>query len=328
MVILIRVDATVSMGMGHFMRCLAFAQWCRAHEITPIFVLCQIVGSMADRIAKEGFESYSLSCMAGSLDDAKQTLSVAKQLKATHILFDGYHFDTEYFAVFESQDKKLIFIDDFGKIPPFAHTVVNFQPWANSNDYADNCKQFLGLEYFLLRKEFWPYFSQEKLNNDKKNMLIMLGGTDPHQFTQTLITMLGKLDIEPMHLSVVLGQPHHVTIPDQYPHQIKIYIDVQDMSTIESTVDLAITGSGGSCWELAFMKVPCLTVIQADNQIAVAHAMQERGFGLNLGWYYEINDKALASNIHRILSTTETLSPSLNIARRTDAIFSYLRDTL
>jgi UDP-2,4-diacetamido-2,4,6-trideoxy-beta-L-altropyranose hydrolase len=47
--------------------------------------------------------------------------------------------------------------------------------------------------------------------------------------------------------------------------------------------DLAITAAGSTCWELAFMGLPSIFVILAENQVEIALQLAAEGFGICLG---------------------------------------------
>ena len=47
--------------------------------------------------------------------------------------------------------------------------------------------------------------------------------------------------------------------------------------------DLAISGAGSTCWELACMGLPAVTLVLAENQRAIAEQLNAAGLVLNLG---------------------------------------------
>ena len=61
--------------------------------------------------------------------------------------------------------------------------------------------------------------------------------------------------------------------------------------------DMAIAAAGTTTWELAYMGVPTLFVVLADNQEAIAAGMAADGICVDLGWYSALRPKVLAREI-------------------------------
>jgi hypothetical protein len=55
-----------------------------------------ITPQLRARLESASFEIRDLSSVPGSLDDAKQTCMISKNLSAAWIVLDGYHFDGSY----------------------------------------------------------------------------------------------------------------------------------------------------------------------------------------------------------------------------------------
>jgi UDP-2,4-diacetamido-2,4,6-trideoxy-beta-L-altropyranose hydrolase len=330
--VVIRVDATQSMGIGHFMRCFAFAQWCRKYKINVIFVIFDWIESIKEKLIKENFNYILISHPAGSSHDINQTLTIANNMGASYILLDGYHFTNQYMLGFENCPQKLILIDDFGSIPDFVYAVINFQPWANSTEYSSNALKYLGLEYFMIREEFWPYANSQSLQLEN-HILIVMGGTDPHNCVMTLIDMIESNNKKRLHISVVVpdnsSKSELSNIKTHYFHDINFFVGLTDLSALMSKATVAITAGGGTCWELAFMNVPSLIIIQSENQVKVAEYMSNLGLGINLGWYDKIANKQLNDNLDILLSNQiEKTNLFSQMAGKTPFIFEHLKSTL
>ena len=53
--------------------------------------------------------------------------------------------------------------------------------------------------------------------------------------------------------------------------------------------DISISAGGSTCMEMAFMGLPMVTIVLADNQSAIAEGFQSAGASLNLGWFENSN---------------------------------------
>ena len=70
--------------------------------------------------------------------------------------------------------------------------------------------------------------------------------------------------------------------------------------------DLAISAGGSTCWELAFMGVPTLAIILADNQQAIAQGLEEEGVAVNLGGYGHLSREIIARKFIEIANAAST----------------------
>lgn len=331
---LIRVDATNSMGVGHVMRCLALAQQCQEQQMNILFVCANLVDMCQQRILINHFKIHQLTSVAGSLEDAAETIAVANQYQAKAILVDGYHFSNDYFDSYKAQKVRLWMIDDFDHAPPHCELVINFQAWADPRVYASTCKQFLGLEYYLLRKEFWPYIPQRSATSQKNTILVMMGGTDPNHQMQRVLSIIDKLHL-PLEVSLVLGIKNQAI--EQYAKErrsnirITVHTNPDNIPQLMQQASFAITAGGGTSWELAFMRVPSMVIVQAENQIKVAEYVEKLGVGLNLGSYDQLSDQILQDKLSELVTNGLTrvnmrsAASKLHIGKKVSDIVNHIK---
>jgi len=87
------------------------------------------------------------------------------------------------------------------------------------------------------------------------------------------------------------------------------------MPEIMTWADIAISAGGSTSWELAFMGLPSLLLVIAENQRTVSQKLDEAGVSLNLGWH----DKATISTIVRAvegLMKNQKMRKSMSIKGR------------
>jgi RimJ/RimL family protein N-acetyltransferase len=88
--------------------------------------------------------------------------------------------------------------------------------------------------------------------------------------------------------------------------KLQVASDVQDMSTVMSATDVALAAAGGTAWELAFMRVPMVLLVTAENQRAVAESLHRAGAAFAFGNYEEAAVEAVGRQLCALLE-----SPSL-----------------
>jgi len=80
------------------------------------------------------------------------------------------------------------------------------------------------------------------------------------------------------------------------------------MSDLMAWADVAISGGGSTCWELAFMGLPSIFLIAAENQRVNAHVLELKGIGINLGWHMDITVDMITAQIKHLMMNYEIRS--------------------
>ena len=88
------------------------------------------------------------------------------------------------------------------------------------------------------------------------------------------------------------------------------------MAELMTWADVAVTAGGGTCWELAFMGVPALVIILAENQRTVAEGLDERGAVINLGWHRDSSPVRIAQALENLLLNAAKREKMAEISRK------------
>ena len=215
--LLIRADASVSIGTGHIMRMIALGQAWQAQGGEAHFFCAEITPALEQRLASEGFHLSRIHSPLGSQEDLSETiLLISETLQAdgqnARVVLDGYHFGAEYQLGIKAAGFKLLVVDDYGHADFYhADWVLNQNISACEELYAKRSpatKLLLGPKFAMLRKEFLAYKSwQRETAPVAKKILVTLGGSDPDNVTLKVIQALIDLDL---HVKVVIGgsNPH------------------------------------------------------------------------------------------------------------------------
>jgi UDP-2,4-diacetamido-2,4,6-trideoxy-beta-L-altropyranose hydrolase len=289
--LLIRCDASVSIGTGHAMRCLALGQAWQDAGGHVVFVMAESTPAVERRIVAEKMGAVRVAQAPGSLNDAESTLAIARQHAAKWIVVDGYVFGAEYQARVHEAGLKLLIVDDDGRAAPYiAEIALNSNPLATEALYRQrgpSTKLLLGPRYVLLRREFaaWRLWKR-KVHAPAGKLLVTMGGSDPENITLRVVEAL--IGVRSFDMQIVVGgsNPHLGQLRgtlDGYGSSFRLVHDASEMAELMAWADVAISAAGTAAWEMAFMGLPPLLIVLADNQEPIAQALSDAGAALNLG---------------------------------------------
>jgi UDP-2,4-diacetamido-2,4,6-trideoxy-beta-L-altropyranose hydrolase len=309
-----RADAGQQIGVGHVMRCLALAQCWQETGGQSIFVMGGEASLLSERLPAEGVRVSCLSTTTGSAQDALQTTEIALQSGARWVVADGYHFASDYQQHLKDSGISILLIDDRGYPDHcFADIILNQNIHANDKLYPkreSDTRLLLGPKYVLLRKEFlkWQHWRRE--NDDlASKVLVTFGGTDPHHLTFKTLKAFKKISIESLQVVVAIGSnnPDYENLRsdvDKLGAKIEIRRNVADMAELIAWADVAVSAGGSTCWEMAYMGLPGLVIVAAENQLPVAEGLAAAGVVENLGWYTDVSTQVISEALFRLLQSS------------------------
>lgn len=314
--LLIRADATSHIGAGHIMRCVALSQaWLkRGGEVT--FVSHCESDSLRKLLLSEGFKFVSLESLHPDPVDLEQTVNLLDEFRAKDgapwLVLDGYHFSINYQRSIRDAGFRLLIIDDYNH-----HRCYTADILLNQNIGAErfrySCDRdtvlLLGTKYSLLRKEF---LSQKRKSREQpeiaRKVLVTLGGADPDNVILVVIRALKLIDVSGIQAKIVVGPSNFngeaLEAEIQKDSSLKGTFQIiryANMPKLMAWADIAISAGGSTCWELAFMGVPFLILMLAENQMPGTNELEKQGVAVNLGWYNETDTQDIAHSIQRLL---------------------------
>jgi UDP-2,4-diacetamido-2,4,6-trideoxy-beta-L-altropyranose hydrolase len=313
----IRADASVSIGTGHIMRMIALGQGWQEQGGEVHFMCAEITHALGDRLASEGFHLSHMQAALGSGEDLLQTLEwIAKTLRAERgnprVVLDGYHFGADYQLGIKEAGFKLLVVDDYGHADFYhADWVLNQNISARESLYAQRSPEtrlLLGPKFAMLRKEFLAYKGgQRKIAPVARKILVTLGGSDPDNVTLKVIQALVDLDL---HAKIVVGgsNPHLAEIENFIQSKknsgsvMEIIVNATNMPELMAWADIAVAAGGSTAWELAFMGLPSVFVILAENQIEITREVERAGFGKCLGKGADCDRKRFFEEVTSLVS--------------------------
>ena len=327
----IRSDATVSMGTGHMMRCIALAQAWEKRGGFVTFISCCLHHGVSNRIESEGFNLVQIDHICPHARDLQKTLHVINSTLSpikkdapgsNHwIILDGYHFTPNYQKTIMAAGIKLLVIDDYNHLDRYyADILLNQNIGSHHYDYlcGQDTLKLMGTKYVMLRSEF-PMDKKPVPLAKAKNILVTMGGADPDNITLKILHAIDEMETPNLNFNIIQGpgNPHTAELKKtiQNKHSNISLIENADMPEMMGWADLAITAGGSTCWELCFMNVPMMIIILAENQIKLAAGLEKAGAAILLG-----DKETLTSDqiTHSILTMTQNIK-KLNQLKKSGA---------
>jgi spore coat polysaccharide biosynthesis predicted glycosyltransferase SpsG len=255
MKVLILTEAGGNIGYGHMSRCIS------------IFDELVFRGINAEMVV-ETFETFKDIFLNNSI---KYLFWKNYQLD-NHFLtgeytfvVDSYNVNIDYLKYLKVNSKKLILIDDFGRIDEDTLTIIN--PSIKIEDLYFKTKNiFHGKEYIITRKEFVK--NDNRIFGEKiKNILLLPGSAMNKEFYEMAVLLSinnPKLIITAIFPDSFLEgsclTPVNLTIKSN----LNVFQIIEEMNF----TDFSITAGGQSIYELSITRTPFSVIYTAKNQIS------------------------------------------------------------
>jgi len=323
--LVVRCDATVAIGTGHAMRCLALAQAWQDTGGRAVFAMAQATAAVEERLQREGMAVARLKAEPGSADDVQETVALARGKQVSWVVADGYCFRADFQSALKNADLKLLFIDDDGRAGRYsADVVLNQNANASENSYSNRepyTRLLLGSRYVLLRREFerWREWKREIPVLGRK-ILITMGGSDPDNLTSRAIEAVMEARIEGAEaVAVVGGSNPHLELLDRLVAQcgasIRLLKEPSNMPDLLAWADLALIAAGGTLWELLFMGCSVLSYARNRVQAQIISQLSDQGMVGMLGYPQDSTRMQAAAALVELAKSQERRARFSQLAR-------------
>jgi UDP-2,4-diacetamido-2,4,6-trideoxy-beta-L-altropyranose hydrolase len=322
-----RVDASLSIGTGHLMRCLTLANELKKRGAHSRFISRHMPGYLRNMLATKGHEFKLLdtihnAVVAGDLEhaewlgvtqesDAQDTIHALSDQTWDWLVVDHYALNAYWESALRSTARKIMVIDDIADRQHDCDLLLDQNFYADMNTrykskVPSHCALLMGPRYALLRDEFRQLHEQVNPRNGPVNrIMVFFGGVDADNYTGRAIEALSEIAISGLHVDVVIGAQH------PYRQQIKegctqngfiCHIQTDKMAELMATADLAIGAGGSASLERCCLGLPALLVALAENQIDIAKGLDLYGASVYVGTSDKASTQVLRSEIVSLLS--------------------------
>ena len=207
-------------------------------------------------------------------------------------------------ALFRDHSKYLVSIDDVGDGRLLADLAINVLYQAPAKD--NNLLELKGLKYLILREECGaPSRPEMTIKPVVRRILVTQGGSDTYGVTVKIAKALDVVD-DSIEIILLLGSAfkHEKELQTVMQYSRKHFImekDVQDVISLFSRCDLAITGAGMTLFELSAIGVPCIVLTQEYREIETANRVEGYGFITNLGLSEDVSEEDIYCSVNELI---------------------------
>lgn len=290
--IAIRVDASLQIGTGHFMRCLTLADTLKQREASIRFICRHLPGYLQGILIEKGYELTLLEgdstglfiddlvhshWLASSQErDAQDTVQVLSDRIWEWLVVDHYALDARWESALRQSARQILVIDDI------ADRQHNCDILLDQNFYTDMytryrdkvplaCRLLLGPQYALLRDEFRRQRMDVQVRiGAVKRVLVFFGGIDAENYTGRVIDVLSDAKREELLVDVVIGMQHPFREQIETScteHKFTCHVQTGNIAGLMAKADLAIGAGGSATWERCCLGLPTIAIATAANQL-------------------------------------------------------------
>jgi len=313
-----RVDASLSAGTGHVMRCLTLADELRRHGASASFLCREEPGNLIAHIESRGYKADVLENRGSALDqerDAEQCAGQLAEMRPDWIIVDHYALGKEWEGAIRQYVSRLFVIDDLADRDHDCDLLLDQNLYEGVEDrYASrvprHCRQLIGPRFALLRPEFAQFRSKvSRPPQPISRLLVNFGGADSTNETARIVGTLQELLPPSVSIDVVLGptNPHaeHIRSLASDGRQVTVHVSTDRMAELMSLADAFVGAGGSTTWERFCLGLPSLVITVAENQVPTAQYLRKLGAIHYVGRASELTPEALRAALSNFVSDHE-----------------------
>jgi len=299
-----RTDASIQIGTGHVMRCLALADALGESDAQCSFISRPYQGHLMDLVRQRGHQAIAMPPVEHDLRipdcspahagwlrapweiDVDQTRLAMGEHAVDWLVVDHYAIDRRWEQTIRPHCHGLMVIDDLADRAHDCDLLLDQNLGRSAQDYhglvSTATEVIIGPEYALLRPDFskWREYSlARRVNPRLESLLISMGGVDKGNATGEVLDSLQSCELPPdLCMTVIMG-PHAPWLDKvreqsaRMPWTTQVLAGVNNMAQLMANSDLAIGAAGSTAWERCCLGLPAIQYVLADNQASSAKAL-------------------------------------------------------
>lgn len=292
---LFRVDAGPGIGMGHFMRCRSLALEMLAHDWAIFFMGHGLPKEMlfcSSQRVSAGLNLIETPPYKNTEDDARDLLG--KLVGTDCLIIDTYKYSREDFAFLQCHNSgrvPIVVIDDIASRDTPAQMVINPNPLFSPEPYQrQKIPEILcGADYTMIRPEVAALRGRQYCKEGP--VVITLGGGDVVAPMMKILRALPANISTRICISVAENCPLQEIAAwvNECPDKRFINNDTSRFPQLLASASVAITGGGGTLWEVYCLGIPSLSLVWVANQKQTGIIIKEQATSFLIDLVENIN---------------------------------------
>ena len=333
-IILIRVDASPTIGAGHLMRMLALGQILLDSGHLVHFATIPDETDMWKCLEVDQFIIHLLNSKSNNFQQQREFIELADDINPDWVILDTYLISLEFEIEIKAKGYKQVRICDLTNQRTVADVLVdqNFGSEELSNSLESNTLQLRGIKHVMLRREFRQLSVQKSQKKNVERIIIALGGGSPltDKINITLINILSKFSRPNWSITIVLGKMG-INSSDFYNSlenisiQLKVIEHTSSMAAEFFESDIAIVSGGSIMWESLYMKVPFMAISLNMKQEEYLNYLERRNICCHLCSFKDLGEIMIAK---KITNFSENFAFQNGIIEKSENIFNQKSDRL
>ncbi len=286
--ILIRVDGSHAIGLGHVFRMKALAKGLADSGAQLRFL------TLRDAAANTVLEKTGIAVSTFKPEELVTAfVSEFENYKPDWILQDVLATQDEEMAVLKGLGPaKWIHFDDTGAGMRLADLVINafVFHWGEYTGHSSDTKVYEGAEFMILQEEIETYRGRPHLIAKRAERIVLgFGGTDTHGVTGAYMKALNGIQLPHLSVTVILGpgtleSPELATAIAESNFAVELKKSVPDLFKEYHASDLVLCGGGNCLYELATLGIPSLSVACEPHELKNIHFWEKSGTTIGIGF--------------------------------------------
>lgn len=286
-------DSNKSTGYGHLSRCIEIAK--------SVNYCCIFIGSFSVE-AMEFLQVLGEVHNETSIDSSIFLLEKL-QLPGDIVLIDNYDFTEAHLKDLNKMNLNWGAFDDFNNLKfEGANFVINFRVNAESWTQYESEKNFVGIEYMPIDKEFLKIRDLISVESTKK-AFVCIGSGDLNNIASKVAQVASGYFKE----VTVIDSSNRIGQSLNGIENIKVISRVRNVAEQLDGASLAITGGGRLKYECAYANCPVIAIDQTELEEEDSKVLIDKGLLISGGRSWQFEEESLVKGINVYLETRDRI---------------------
>lgn len=311
--VLLRLDASPEIGLGHAARCLALAHELRARDASVSVLAHELTEQFNDFFSELGCDVIRLV----SRDDPDEVVTRISHVRGSNhsvvLLVDQYALDAAWEAEVRRAVSRLVVLED----RPFRRHDADIlvDPGADERRVGryealvpERAQIVTGRDFVLIHPRYVELRSVVPARDGPVQRVLVQLGSDRSDLVLRVLSALESVASSSIQVHVVLSSDHPHLAGAKRLCGVRgwgIHSDVRDIWHLYTEVDLAIAAPGVSVWERMCLGVPSAVIGTTEMHRDGYMDLQESGAITWLGQSTELESDELATSLRRTVERTD-----------------------